>query len=103
MRTLIVVAVGLLLSSGFVFASSHLGKSRIAGALLFIALWLVFCAIENLGQKALSRTRRLCPRGTAQALANETPRVPANVALPSRDPGAPFPWLLCASTNRSAA
>jgi hypothetical protein len=45
-RTLIVVAVGLLLSAGFVFASSHLGKNKITGALLFIALWFIFCAID---------------------------------------------------------
>ena len=46
MRTVIALAIGLALSFGFVFAAGFLGRSRVTGALLFIALWLVFCVID---------------------------------------------------------
>ena len=53
MRTLIAVAVGLVLSFGFVFASNSLGKGKFAGAILFTGLWLVFCVVDYLnGVKA---------------------------------------------------
>jgi hypothetical protein len=46
MRTVIAVTVGLVLAFGFVFASNLLGKNKVAGAILFLALWLVFCAVD---------------------------------------------------------
>jgi hypothetical protein len=46
MRTLIVVVIGLALSFGFVFASSHLGRGKLTGAIVFIAAWLIFCAFN---------------------------------------------------------
>jgi len=46
MRTLIVVLIGLVLSFAFVFMSSHLGRGKVTGAILFIGLWLVFCGFD---------------------------------------------------------
>jgi hypothetical protein len=46
MRTLVVVAIGLVLSFVFVFAASHLGRGRITGAIAFILLWFVFCCFD---------------------------------------------------------
>jgi len=46
MRTLIVVAIGLVLSVGFVFAASYLGKDKVIGAIVFISLWLIFCCFD---------------------------------------------------------
>lgn len=46
MRTLIVVVIGVVLSFTFVFGASHLGKSKVAGAILFVGLWLVFCCFD---------------------------------------------------------
>ena len=46
MRTVIALAIGLALSFGFVFAAGFLGRSRVTGALLFIALWLFFGVID---------------------------------------------------------
>lgn len=46
MRTLIVLAIGVVIALAFVFATSHLGKTKIAGAILFLAVWLVFCAFD---------------------------------------------------------
>jgi hypothetical protein len=46
MRTLIVVAIGLVLSVGFVFTASHLGKDKVIGAIVFISLWLIFCCFD---------------------------------------------------------
>jgi hypothetical protein len=52
-RTLIVVAVGLMLSVAFVFATGYLGKGKVTGAIVFMAVWLIFCAIDYLnGVKA---------------------------------------------------
>ena len=46
MRTVIVVATGLVVSFGFVYAAGLLGRARVSGALLFIVLWFVFCAFD---------------------------------------------------------
>ena len=46
MRTLIVLAIGLVMALAFVFAASHLGKTKVAGAILFIGVWLIFCAFD---------------------------------------------------------
>jgi hypothetical protein len=46
MRTLIVATMGLVLSGAFVFAFNHLGKSKTTGAIVFIAVWLIFCAVD---------------------------------------------------------
>jgi hypothetical protein len=45
-RTLIVLAVGLVIALAFVFAAGHLGKTKVAGAILFIGVWLIFCAFD---------------------------------------------------------
>jgi hypothetical protein len=45
-RTVIVLAIGLVIALAFVFAASHLGKTKVAGAILFIAVWLIFCAFD---------------------------------------------------------
>ena len=53
MRTIIVIAIGLSLSFAVVFATSHVGKGKINGAILFIGLWLIFCAVDySYGVKA---------------------------------------------------
>jgi hypothetical protein len=46
MRTLIVVAVGIILSLAFVYAAGALGKGRLAGAAVFLIAWLVFCVVD---------------------------------------------------------
>ena len=46
MRTVIVVAIGLFLSFGFVFAASHLGRRKVTGAIAFILLWFFFCCFD---------------------------------------------------------
>lgn len=46
MRTLLVLAVGFVLSLVFVFAAGALGKGKTSGAYLFIALWLGFCVVD---------------------------------------------------------
>jgi hypothetical protein len=46
MRTLIVVGVGVALALGAVFAFSHLGKGKVTGALVFLAVWLIFCCVD---------------------------------------------------------
>jgi hypothetical protein len=46
MRTVIAIAVGLILAFGFVFAGNLLAKSKIAGAILFLGLWLIFCGVD---------------------------------------------------------
>ena len=38
--------MGLVLSGAFVFAFNHLGKSKTTGAIVFIAVWLIFCAVD---------------------------------------------------------
>jgi hypothetical protein len=45
-RTLIVATMGLLLSGAFVFAFSHLARSKTTGAIVFIAAWLIFCVFD---------------------------------------------------------
>jgi hypothetical protein len=45
-RTIVVVAIGWVLSGAFVLASGYLGKSRITGAIIFIAAWLIFCVVD---------------------------------------------------------
>jgi hypothetical protein len=45
-RTLVVIAIGLVLSSALVFATSHLGKGKITGAIMFMVAWLIFCAVD---------------------------------------------------------
>jgi hypothetical protein len=44
MRTLLVVGIGVALSYAFVFATSYWGKSKVTGALVFMGVWLIFCA-----------------------------------------------------------
>lgn len=50
MRTIIVIVIGLVLACVFVFGAGFLNKGRtspiINGSYWFIALWLVFCAID---------------------------------------------------------
>jgi len=46
MRTLFAIVIGLALSFAFVFAASHFGRGKVTGAILFIGVWLVFCAID---------------------------------------------------------
>jgi hypothetical protein len=38
--------VGLILAFGFVFAGTLLGKSKVTGAIIFLGLWLIFCAVD---------------------------------------------------------
>jgi hypothetical protein len=45
-RTLVVIAIGLVLSSTLVFAIDHLGKGKITGAIVFMVAWLIFCAVD---------------------------------------------------------
>jgi hypothetical protein len=45
-RTLVVAAIGLVLAAAVVLSAGYLGKNRMAGALLFIAVWFVFCAVD---------------------------------------------------------
>jgi hypothetical protein len=45
-RTLVVVAIGLVLSGAFVFATGYLGKGKITGAIVFIMVWLIFCSVD---------------------------------------------------------
>jgi hypothetical protein len=46
MRTLISVTAGLVLSFVMVFASKALGRGTVAGAIAFLALWLIFCVVD---------------------------------------------------------
>ncbi len=46
MRTLIVAGIGLVLAFGFVYAGKAMGKGTVAGAIAFLAVWLIFCAID---------------------------------------------------------
>jgi len=46
MRTLVVTAIGLILAGAFVFAASHLGKSKATGAIVFNVAWFLFCAVD---------------------------------------------------------
>jgi hypothetical protein len=49
MRTLIVIVTGLALSCSFAFAGRAMGRGAIAGALVFIVLWFLFCAFDYVG------------------------------------------------------
>ncbi len=44
MRTLVVAGIGLVLAFGFVYAAKMMGKGTVAGAIAFLAVWLIFCA-----------------------------------------------------------
>lgn len=50
MRTLIIIAVGLILSFAFVFGANAINKGRgeslVNGAYWFIGLWLIFCVYD---------------------------------------------------------
>jgi hypothetical protein len=46
MRTLIVILIGLLLSGVFVYGANFINKSRVNGFYAFLAVWLIFCAID---------------------------------------------------------
>jgi hypothetical protein len=45
-RTLVVIAIGLVLSGAFVFASGYSGKGKVTGAIGFIVVWFIFCAAD---------------------------------------------------------
>jgi hypothetical protein len=45
-RTLVVTAIGLVLAGAFVVSNRYLGKSRMTGAIVFITVWFIFCAVD---------------------------------------------------------
>ena len=46
MRTLIVLAIGIVAAFGFVYVSKAIGRGSVSGALDFICVWLIYTAID---------------------------------------------------------
>ena len=46
MRTVVLVFIGFVVAGLLVVCSGYLGKRKMPGAVVFIAGWLIFCAID---------------------------------------------------------
>ncbi len=46
MRTVIAIAIGVVLSLAFVLGAKHLGRAKTLGEYLFLAGWLIFCVVD---------------------------------------------------------